>query len=182
MDPEGRSIPLFMDAINKFKNEKGAIFCGLLSDIAHWKDFCDAVGKDNIGYFPNINHPDAEYKNRQNTMGAGLGWAIMNWTEHKDAAADYIIHYVSGEAPLEFVNQTGALVPNSQIDYDSLGYPVLSEILDYLQNNAVDDPVAYIPAAANNDLMSYDELLFNAQEISVDEYIKRAQQSLEGAR
>jgi raffinose/stachyose/melibiose transport system substrate-binding protein len=182
MDPEGASIPLFMDAINKFKNGKGAIFCGLLSDIAHWKDFADALGKDAVGYFPNINHPEAQNKNRQNSMGTGLGWGIMTWSKHKDVAAKYITHYVSGKAPLEFVNQTGALVPNSKIDYDSLGYPLLSEILDYLKNNAVDDPVAFIPAAANNDLMSYDELLFNSQEISVDEYIKRAQESLENAR
>ncbi len=182
LDPEGASIPLFMDAIDKFKNGEGAIFLGLLSDIAHWKDFNDALGKDKVGFFPNINHPDAAYSDRLVSMGAGLGLAIMSWTEHTEEAADYIMHYVSGDAPLQFVGQTGAVVPNSKIDYGALGYDLLTEILQYMQTNAVDDFVAYVPAGANNDLQAYDELLFNSQEISVEEYIDFVQASLENNR
>jgi ABC-type glycerol-3-phosphate transport system substrate-binding protein len=171
-----------MDTIEQMKNGDGAMFVGLLSDIAHWKDFCDVLGKDKVGYFPNLNHPQAKYKDTQNTMGAGIGFAIMTWSENQDEAADYLIHYVSGDAPLEFVNQTGALVPNNNIDYSTLGYPVLTEILDYLAENPVEDFVAFVPAAANNDLQSYDELLFNAREITIDEYIEAVQKSLEEAR
>jgi ABC-type glycerol-3-phosphate transport system substrate-binding protein len=182
LDPVGADMPLFMEAIDKYKAGKGAFFCGLLSDIAHWKDFCDALGKDKVGYFPNLNHPSAKYKDRQNTMGAGIGWSITSWSNHKDQAAKFVIHYISGDAPLEFVNQTGALVPNNKIDYSTLGYGVLTDILDYLSKNPVEDFVAYVPAAANNDLQSYDQLLFNAKEISVDRYIESVQKSLEANR
>jgi len=144
--------------------------------------FNDALGKDKVGFFPNINHPDAAYADRLVSMGAGLGLAIMNWTEHTEEAADYIMHYVSGDAPLQFVGQTGAVVPNSKIDYGALGYDLLTDILQYMQTNAVDDFVAYVPAGANNDLQAYDELLFNSQEISVEEYIDFVQASLENNR
>lgn len=178
LDPKGASIPLFMDAIDKFKSGQGAIFLGLLSDIAHWKDFCDALGKDNVGYFPNINHPTAKFKDAQNCMGAGIGFSIMTYSKKKDQAALYLKHYVSGEAPKIFVQKTGAIVPNSKIDYSSLGYPVLSEILDHVAKAATPDFVSFVPAAANNDLQAYDQLLFNAKEITIDAYIEAVQKSL----
>ncbi len=62
---ENGSIAYFMDAIERFKQGQGGFFVGLTSDIAHWKDFGEALGYENIGYFPSINHPDAEYQNRR---------------------------------------------------------------------------------------------------------------------
>ena len=72
-DPNGASIPYFMDAINMFAAGKGAIFCGLLSDIANWKQFSDALGKDNIGYFPSINFTEAKNKDMQSFQPVGIG-------------------------------------------------------------------------------------------------------------
>jgi hypothetical protein len=40
------------------------------------------------------------------------------------------------------------------------------------------DFVAFVPAAANNDLQAYDQLLFNSKEISIEKYIEEVQKSL----
>ncbi len=178
LDPKGASMPLFMDAIEKFKTGQGAIFLGLLSDIAHWKDFCDALGNDKVGYFPNINHPSAKFKDAQNSSGAGIGFSIMTYSKLKDKAALYLQHYVTGEAPKVFVKKTGAIVPNGNIDYSSLGYPVLTQILTHVAKAGTPDFVAFVPAAANNDLQAYDQLLFNSKEISIEKYIEEVQKSL----
>ncbi len=182
LDPRGAGQPIFMDSVDQFKAGKGALYLGLISDIAHWKDYADALGKDNIGYFPNINHPGAKYKDRQMNQLAGIGYGIFSYSENIDLAAEYLRAYASGEGPKILVNETGAMVPNVNVDLSSLGYPQLMEILGYLKTNSTPDLKRYITSEVRQKSIDYDSLIFNAHELSVDEYIKKVQAILESSR
>jgi ABC-type glycerol-3-phosphate transport system substrate-binding protein len=177
--PDAPDIPIFMDALNLYKQGEGAMFLGLLSDIAHWKDFADGRGQGTIGYFPTINFPGDSVQNRQYLQGVGIGYGIMDWSENKDVAANYVEMYGRDAAPV-MMDMIGALHPNNSVDFAELGYPILDEITPYLQNG-VPGLNQYIPTAADTTVRQLSQGWFLG-EMSADEFIVRAQRSLENER
>lgn len=176
---EAGAIPYFMDAIEKFKAGEGGFFIGLTSDIAHWKDFGDTLGKKNVGYFPSINFPDAQYKDRQVNQGAGLGMVALTYSDHVEESVTYISEYVRGDIARVFVEATGAIVPNKNIDFGALGYDILVEIVDYMNDNAVPDFYTMLDSGTAQEMYNYFQLFYNADEVSIDGYIKGLQNSYE---
>lgn len=171
---ENGSIPYFMDAIEAFQNGQGAFFCGLTSDIAHWKDFGEALGYDNVGYFPALVASDARYPNAQVNQGAGIGFAVTDFSPHKDAAAKYIKFMTSGEAGKIFMDATGAIVPNSTIPIDSSN-PMLTVVLDRMNTDAVQDFMNKVPGGMIKDFYNFITLYFISGEISETQYIDQVQ-------
>jgi ABC-type glycerol-3-phosphate transport system substrate-binding protein len=171
---ENASIPYFMDAINAFKNGDGGFFPGLTSDIAHWKDFGDVLGYENIGYFPSPVADNAKYPLAQVNQGAGIGFAVTAYSPNGEAAAKYAQFMTSGEAGKIFMDATGAIVPNSTIPMDSSN-PVLSKILGHMNNNAVPDILNRVPGGMINDFYNFMNLYFIANEISQEKYIEQVQ-------
>jgi len=182
LDPNGGSINYFMDAIDGFKAGKGAIFVGLTSDIAHWKDFEDAIGMGKVGYFPNINHPDMKYKDRQVVQGAGIQWSVTKASKNQAIAAKYIEAYTRGAGAQLFMEKTGAIVPNKNINVASTTYKLLPQILTLMGTNGVKDYSMNVPVPVYNGWVKASELFFVARSISVDEYVKLAQESYTAAR
>ena len=174
------SIPYFVDAINNYKAGKGAMFIGLLSDIGHWKDFCDALGKDNIGYFPTISFPEAKNKNLQVLQPCGIGYAVMEWSKNKDAAAKVIEGYARGEGNAIWMGMTGALSPNKSLDINKLGYPLVGQILK--QNFATDFNTLLTNEDANTNVERYLTQYFVSKEITKDKFIASFQKTLENAK
>jgi ABC-type glycerol-3-phosphate transport system substrate-binding protein len=172
---ENGSISYFMDAIDAFKAGKGGFFPGLCSDIAHWKDFGEALGYANVGYFPAPAAPGAAFPNAQVNQGAGLGMVVVNYGKNKDLAVKYIKHYTSGKAGQILMNASGAIVPNSTIPIDA-GNPMLKTILEKMNSNAVPDFMAVVPGGMVNDFYNFQYLFFISKEISIDDYIKRVQE------
>ncbi len=182
LDPAGGSINYFMDAIDAFKAGKGAIFCGLTSDIAHWKDFEDALGKGNVGYFPNINHSSASYRDRQVVQGAGIQWAITRSSKHQALALKYIEEYTRGEKAKLFMEKTGAIVPNSKIDASTLQYKLLPQVLTLMAKNGVKDYSMNVPVPVYNGWVKAAELFFVSRSISVEDFINLAQKGYDDIR
>jgi ABC-type glycerol-3-phosphate transport system substrate-binding protein len=168
------SIPYFMDAINEFKNGNGGFFPGLTSDIAHWKDFGEALGYANIGYFPAPVADNAEYPENQVNQGAGIGFAVTEYSPHRDAAVKYAKFMTSGEAGKIFMDATGAIVPNSTIPVDSSN-PMLTEVLNYMNGATVPDILNRVPGGMIQDFYNFMNLYFIANEISQEEYIAQVQ-------
>lgn len=173
---ENGSIPYFMDAVEQFKQGNGGFFVGLTSDVAHWKDFGEALGYENLGYFPSINHPEAEYRNRQVNQGAGIGLAIMESSDEKELAADYIYEYVHGESGSVWVDTVGAILPTSSSSSDN---EMLSNIVSLMNQNAVPDFYTLLEPGFASDLYNYMQLFFLAEDISLEEYISRLQSAYE---
>ena len=172
---ENGSITYFTEAIDLFKAGKGGFFIGLTSDIAHWKDFGDALGYDNVGYFSSPVAANAPYPDLQTNQGAGLLLEVVNYGKNKDMAVEYIKHYTSGEAGKLFMNESGALVPNSTIPVDQSN-KLLTTILGKMNNNAVSDYEQLIPGGMIADYQNFMYLYFVSKEISLDDYIKQVQQ------
>jgi ABC-type glycerol-3-phosphate transport system substrate-binding protein len=172
-DPNGASIPYFMDAINMYAAGKGAIFCGLLSDVANWKQFSDALGKDNIGYFPSINFAEAKNKDMQSFQPVGIGYGVMTWSKNQAMAAKYAEFYARGEGAQAFVAGTGALSPNTSLDTAALGYPVLKEIGSYLKKNISEDYQTMFVGSFEDEVVAATQQLLITGEIKSDKYVEQ---------
>ncbi|AEV29489.1 ABC-type sugar transport system, periplasmic component [Sphaerochaeta pleomorpha str. Grapes] len=177
VDPAGTSTPYFMDAANNFAAAKGAMFIGLLSDVCHWKVFCDALGNDNVGYFPTINFPEAKYKDQQVGQPAGIGYSVMKWSKHPDEAAKVIEGYARGEGNAIWMGMTGALSPNKNVDIKSLGYPLVGKILE--KPFVLDFNTLLLNEDANGNFDRYCAQAFVSNEISLDKFIDSAQGMLD---
>lgn len=173
---ENATMPYFMDAIEVFKSGEGGFFVGLTSDIAHWKDFGDAFGYENLGYMPSINSDMAKYSDRQSSQGAGIGFAVLADSENIEIAVDYLYEYVHGESASLFLNRTGAIVPNKNLPIEN---EALAEVVGYMSSNAVPDFYVQLDAAFGAELYNYFQLFFLADEISLTEYVEAVQKAYE---
>ncbi|MBI9102471.1 MAG: extracellular solute-binding protein [Spirochaetales bacterium] len=176
VNTENATMPYFMDAIELFKSGEGGFFFGLTSDIAHWKDFGDAFGYDNLGYLPSLNTSAAPYSDRQSSQGAGIGFAVLNNSENKETAVDYLKEYVHGESASLFLNRTGAIVPNKNLPIDNES---LAEVVGFMSTNAVPDFYNQLDAGFAAELYNYFQLFFVADEISLTEYVEKLQKAYE---
>ncbi|HKL86257.1 MAG TPA: extracellular solute-binding protein [Treponemataceae bacterium] len=180
IDPAGTSTPYFMDAANNFAAGKGAMFVGLLSDVCHWKVFCDGLGNDNVGYFPTINFPEAKYKDLQSGQPAGIGYSVMKWSKNPEAAMKVIEGYGRGEGNAIWMGMTGALSPNKNVDIKSLGYPIVAEILK--RPFTLDFNTILLNEDANSNFDRYCAQAFVSNEISIDKFIDSCQGMLDAKR
>ena len=180
IDDEATSTVYFTDAGDNFAAGKGAMFIGLLSDVNNWKTFCDALGKDNVGYYPTVNFTNASNKNIQVLQPCGIGYSIMSWSKNPDAAAKVLQAYGSGEGPGIFMGVTGALGVNKKADINSLGYPIVGEILS--RNSALDVTNILTNEDATSNFDRYCTEAFVTCEITIDEFIAKCQTMLVNAR
>ena len=172
---ENGSLNYFMDAIEMFKAGQGGFFPGLLSDIAHWKDFGEAFGYNNLGYFSAPVAQGAANPNGQLVQGAGLGMVVVNYGRNKDLAAKYVKHYTSGAGGKVFMDASGAIVPNSTIPIDRSN-TMLSSILEKIEKYATSDIMVLVPGGIVADVQNFMYLYFVSNEISLDDYIRQVQQ------
>ncbi len=175
VEKEGFSRPYFMDGIEKYAAGNGAIFVGLLSDVANWKTFSDKFGAKNVGFFPTINFPDSKYKDQLSAQGAGIGYGVMTWSKNQKLAIDYVKLYATGEGARIYATATGALSPNTSVTGIETSYPALKVIQQYLKSNIVQD---YLPMFYNgfeDDSNRLCDRLFVTGEITVDQFIDEYQ-------
>jgi raffinose/stachyose/melibiose transport system substrate-binding protein len=175
IEKDGFSRPYFMDSIDKFGTPSGgAIFIGLLSDVGNWKAFSDALGVNNVGYFPAVNFPDAKYKDQQVMQGAGIGYGVMKWSKNQKLAAAYVKFVSTGEGAKTYSSATGSLSPNTQAAGGATTYPVLKVIQNYLKSGQKD----YIPLGYNgyeDEANRLCDRAFVTGEISIDKFIDEYQ-------
>jgi ABC-type glycerol-3-phosphate transport system substrate-binding protein len=174
VNADNASITYFSDAINEFKAGKAAFFPGLDSDIAHWKDFGDALGYANVGYFPAPVASDAKYPDMQVSQGAGIGWAVVDYSQNKDLAAKYIQFYTSGVGAKVFMDASGALVPNSTVPVDSSN-KLLGTVLKAMNGTTAPDFMNIVPGGMVNDFYNWQTSFFISKEINLNDYIAKVQ-------
>ncbi|HBF39079.1 MAG TPA: ABC transporter substrate-binding protein [Firmicutes bacterium] len=172
-DPNGASIPYFLDAINNFAAGKAAIIPGMLSDIGNWKQFGDALGRNNIGYFPTINFPEAKNRDMQSFQPVGIGYAVMTWSKKQEMAEKYAEFYARGEGAQTLVAGTGALSPNTSLNVEALGYPVLKDISGYLKKNVSEDFLTMFIGAYEDDFIAANQQLLITGELNPDKYVQQ---------
>jgi ABC-type glycerol-3-phosphate transport system substrate-binding protein len=103
------STPLFPDTGEVFMRGEAAFCIGLLSDVAHWKEFGDILGAENLGVMP---CPGTE----KFPVGGGFAYGVTSWSPAPELAFDYIKLIVSDENANEFLKQAGSFPANQSFD------------------------------------------------------------------
>ena len=181
-DPDANSLDYWGDVLPKFQNGEVAIIYGMLSDTAHWKMFSDSLGKENVGYFPNINLKGFPYRDQQAVQGAGIGYGVFEWSKNKDAAKAFASFYGQNEGASIFMSELGAMSPNKNVNLDGFDYPVLKDIIGWMNKNTVLESTPSIPLVAAKAFQQEQSMLLMLGEITPEEYISTCQKVLESER
>ncbi|MBN1344473.1 MAG: extracellular solute-binding protein [Phycisphaerae bacterium] len=121
------STPLFPDAGEVFMRGDAAFFLGLLSDVAHWKEFGEILGAENIGVMtcPIFKPgPDAD----KFPVGGGFAYGITQWAQHPDEAWQYITFIASAENAKTFMTDVGSFPANQGYDRGRVTDPSAKQI------------------------------------------------------
>jgi len=173
LNPDGIYRAYFNFAPDSFSKGECAMIIGLLSDIAHWKEFSDELGPDNVGYFPNLIHPEMKRPGAQLLQDAGIIIGINKNSRNKELAYAYLQNMYSEQSQKLLVEDLGMLMPMTELKLPSKEYPVLLNIEAALNNSGYDIE-QFTPSTYIRDLSyRYDKLLINSLEITLDDYIQR---------
>ncbi len=175
IEKEGLTRPYFMEAIDKYSAGSGAIFVGLLSDVANWKTFSDGLGILNVGYFPTVNLPGAKLKDQQSTQPAGIGYGVFTWTKQEKLALDYIKFVTTGNGAGSFATASGAISPNMMIDTAKIPYPILPSVIAYLKSSSSRDYTNYGQPNYQDEVHRLYDQVYLTGSMTVDQFVKENQ-------
>lgn len=176
LDPAGIHRAYFNFAIDRFGSGEAAMIPGLLSDIANWKSFSDSLGKDTVGYFPNLKDPAMRYAGKQLVQTSGILFGLNRRIEGSEtslAAERYLNLFYSPEAQRILTGILGMLLPVTDQNLPVEEYPVLEQILMSLEDSGYDIEQYNPSSSITNQLYRYDKLLVNTLEIDLDEYLEK---------
>lgn len=169
------SMPKFMDEYEMFMRGDAANTIGLLSDVAHWKQFDDMLGAENVGAF---RHPAPEAVVSGTDGGAmlplagGIGYGV-NKAGANAALATELVQVLAGPGPIAvFAADAGILPANPAVDTSGLASPTLSAILPWTASAAAPMTHANSSPEELEELHRQSQLLLNG-EVTVDEAAAR---------
>ena len=174
--PQGaNSTAKFMDEYEGFMRGEAANTIGLISDVAHWKQFDEFLGAENNGVFP-MPAPTVASDKTQNVpkfpLAGGIGYGVNKGSAHADLAVDFIKVLASPELQQIFFNDAGAVAANAKVDTDGVKSPAAIEILKIMATSGA--PMAHANASAKEleEIHRLSQLLLNG-ETTVDEAVQR---------
>lgn len=126
------STAKFMDEYEQFMRGDAANTIGLLSDVAHWKQFDDFLGAENVGVF---RHPAPTLAdgNVKIPVAGGIGYGVNNAGANVELATAFVEHLASAGPIQTFVNDAGVVPANTTVDTSSLSSPSVVAILEWLE-------------------------------------------------
>lgn len=143
------STTKFMDEYESFMRGEAANTIGLISDVAHWKQFDDFLGPDNDGVFrmpsPTIA---ADKKEGDPTLpvSGGIGYGVNKASASADLAIEFAKELASPEPMQIFFSDTGAIASNTGVDTSKVESPAAKAILGWLKTSGA--PTAHANATA----------------------------------
>jgi raffinose/stachyose/melibiose transport system substrate-binding protein len=140
------STSKFMDEYEQFMRGDGAHTIGLLSDVAHWKQFDDFLGAENVGVF---RHPAPSMPGDAPRLpvSGGIGYGVNNAGANIELATAFVELLASAGPIQTFVNDAGVVPANTGVDTSGLSSPSVVAILDWLQDYGA--PMAHSNATAD---------------------------------
>ncbi len=174
--PEGaNSTAKFMDEYEGFMRGEAANTIGLISDVAHWKQFDEFLGADNDGVFllpsPTVASDKKEGEPKFPLSG-GIGYGVNKASANADLAVEFAKVLASPELEQIFFNDAGAVAANTKVDTKSVKSPAAIEILTLMATAGA--PTAHANATANEleEIHRQSQMLLNG-ETTVDDAAKR---------
>lgn len=171
LDTPGAFRDQLRDAPALFRSGEAALYLGLFSDIDNWKDFSDAIGPQELGFFGSIDHPEAAYPGRASVQGAGIAYAVLSSSPRRELAAAYAASYLEAGHAALLTERVGALLPLASRAYPTGAYPALAEVLAARDGGSDDIEIHYPTLEIKRALMRYDELFYGTREISLETYL-----------
>ncbi len=168
------STAKFMDEYEMFMRGEAAHTVGLLSDVAHWKQFDEFLLPENVGAFA-FPTPGAEVANLP--FAGGIGWAVTAQSDEADLARDLVAVLTDAEREAIFAIDTGALPANTGVDTSGLSSPTLSTILAIMSEHPTAMAHAVLNPAVLEEWKRQSQVLLNG-ETTVDAAIE----AMEAAR
>ena len=156
----------FMDEYEMFMRGEGANTMGLLSNVAHWKQFETEMGVDNVGVYP-MPSPSVAADKKKGSPGVpiagGVAYAVNKASKNLNlalAAAEAL----ASNAPIQtFVNDAGIVPANTAVDLGGLKSPGIKRIQGWLATNGVPTAHANSSAAELEELHRQSQLLLNGE-------------------
>jgi multiple sugar transport system substrate-binding protein len=150
-DPNAAGVPMWPNSLNKFAAGQGAIFQGLMSDVANWSDFQDDLG-DDLGVWLGPLLPDAVYDSPPLDYSPNLAWAINGVSENADLAYEWISLVASEQGQAQAWETNGSM-PNNTLAVVSSDYEPAATLLEWVQDPnviKVSGPVPFMRPAVDS--------------------------------
>jgi ABC-type glycerol-3-phosphate transport system substrate-binding protein len=141
------STAKFMDEYESFERGENANTIGLISDVAHWKEFDGFLGADKVGAYimPPVAGGDGSLKL---PLAGGIGYGVTKFSPNKELAIELAKSFAATPNMQVFFESAGAIPSDTKVDTSKVDSPSAKEILGWLANG--------VPIAHNN--MSTTEL------------------------
>jgi len=172
---EGANSTLkFMDEYESFMRGENGHTIGLISDVAHWKQFDEFLGADKVGVFP-MPAPtpasDASGPVRMPFAG-GIGYAVTRFSGNQELAIEFAKSLASAANMQVFFESAGAIPANTKVDTSGLDSPSAKTILSLLSCCGAGMAHNNMSTAEVEEWHRQSQLLFTG-ETTVDEAVAR---------
>lgn len=129
------STAKFMDEYEQFMRGEGANTIGLMSDVAHWKQFDEFLGAENVGVFRHPAPTSASDKTAGQAyfpFAGGIGYGVNKNSANLDLAVALATELASAGPIQHFVNDAGVVPANTTVDTAGLSSPSVISILGWM--------------------------------------------------
>jgi raffinose/stachyose/melibiose transport system substrate-binding protein len=169
--PQGaNSTAKFMDEYEMFMRGEAANTIGLLSDVAHWKQFDEFLGAENLGVFrhpsPTIAADKTEGEPKIPVSG-GIGYGVNKSSANVDLAVEFAKELASAGPIQLFVNDAGVVPANTTVDTSGLTSPSVKTILGWIATSGAPTTHANASTQELEEWHRQSQLLLNG-EVTVD--------------
>jgi len=160
------STAKFMDEYEMFMRGEGANTMGLLSDIAHWKNFGDILGDANVGVFtmPSpVTAADRKEGAPALPIAGGIGYGVNKASKNIDLAVALVEAFDAPAAIQTLVKYAGVVPANTAVDTSGLSSPSIKTIAGWLKTAGVPTAHANCSAEEIEELHRQSQALLNGQ-------------------
>lgn len=165
--PGANSTAKFMDEYEIFMRGEAAHTVGLLSDVAHWMQFDDFLGAENVGAFA---FPTPGSEAALLPFAGGIGWAVTAGSRNQELARELVAVLADGEREAIWAVDTGALPGNTAVDTSSLSSPSLTQILELMAEFPGGQPHALLDPVVMEEWHRQSQLLLNS-DVTADQAV-----------
>lgn len=137
------STAKFMDEYEMFMRGDAANTIGLISDVAHWKQFEEFLGADGLGVFIHpAPTPAAGVDAPLLPYSGGIGYAVNAASPHAELAVD-LATTLAATGPMQvFFNDAGVIPSNTAVDTSGLESVAAKTILGWMATQGA--PMAHV--------------------------------------
>jgi multiple sugar transport system substrate-binding protein len=169
------------DALDVFSSGGAAFIGSIISDVANWKQYEEALGQEKVGVmlWPAVDPANPMMKKFSGFQGFQHG--ITKWSKNPKEAWEYVKFLASAEGGNLFLKYAGGQPINKKFDKSIAGSsPNFAKIQQFIQNNLVQ--VVLLMTSREIEALARGWAQYGVGDITVEEWAKMLQDALEQSR